>query len=537
MTTLIFGHKNPDTDSVTSAIALSHLKNQLGFETIPCVLGPINKESSFVLEYFNVAEPTYLHNVKTQLMDLKLKKVPGITPNSSILHAYKYMQSNNLKTVSITNEFGELLGITTMYDIAVSSVKGDFYTLNTTLENVITGLDGNLITGENKILNGQIKVAALYYKTLKGNFSHDNIIIVGDRYDIIDHAIKSDVQLIIVTGDQVIPQEYITSAKERNIPIITVPTDTYLTSKMINQCNFVSTIMRKKSLVKFKTTDYIDEIKEEMVNTNYSNYPVVDENKIFKGFITRTHLLNPAGKEVILVDHNEYTQSAEGLKQANILEIIDHHKLGDISTSTPINFRNLPVGSTCTVIYGLYKEYNVHIPTNIAGLLLSGIISDTLFFKSPTTTIYDKEALDELNKLLNIDLEKFSTDMFKAGTSLEGQTIEEIFFKDFKEFEIEGFKVGVGQIFTLDIEDIMSKKEEFLEFINSIHKINDYHLTLLIATDIMKEGSYLFYESNNKRLISLAFDIEQSQGVFAPYVVSRKKQVIPMITDGINALK
>jgi manganese-dependent inorganic pyrophosphatase len=537
MEVLVFGHKNPDTDSVTSAIAFSYLKNKLGFNSIPCVLGPINKESKYVLDYFNIDEPVYIDNVKTQLEDLNLRKVQGLSPEASILSAYKIMQDNKLKTLPIINEDGKLLGITTMYDIAVSSIKGIFFHLNTTLSNVAKGLDGTIITGHERILNGQVLVAAFYYETLKGRLSSNKIVIVGDRYDIIEHSLESNVQLLIITGNQEIPKEYIEEAKKKNIPIISVPTDTYITSKIINQCNFVSSIMKRKDLVKFKLTDYTEEIKDEMVNTNFSNYPVVDKNHIFKGFISRKHLLSPAGKNVILVDHNEYGQSAEGLKEANILEIVDHHKLGDIATTTPINFRNIPVGSTCTVVYSLFKENNVEIPKYIAGVLLSGIISDTLFFKSPTTTFFDREAVDALNKILNLNLDEFSTNMFKAGTSLEGQTIEEIFFKDFKEFDIEGFKVGVGQVFTLAVEDILNKKEEFLNFINSIHHGKDYHLTLLLATDIINEGSYLLFESNNKQIIPISFNVDNMQGVFSSGIVSRKKQVIPRITEAINTLK
>ncbi|KXZ39147.1 manganese-dependent inorganic pyrophosphatase [Alkalithermobacter thermoalcaliphilus JW-YL-7 = DSM 7308] len=535
MSIFIFGHKNPDTDSVSSSIAFSNLKNKLGYETIPCVLGDINKESRFVLDYFEVDEPKFIKNVKIQVKDLKYDTVDGILPDKSILYAYKTMENNNLRTLPIVDENNRLLGIVTMKDIAMELIKGNFYTLNTSLLNIVDDLNGKILVGEDFVVYGKISVIAYYYETVKGTLGENDIIIVGDRYDIIEHCINSRVKLIILTGGSNLPEKYLYLAKSFNVPIISVPHDTYTTSKLINQCNYISSIMRE-DVIKFDENEYIEDITDDVITNNLRNYPIVKDNNIFLGFLGRKHLINPSKKKVILVDHNEYSQSADGLNEAEILEIVDHHKIGDIYTCVPINFRNMPVGSTCTIIYNMYKEQNIDIDYKTAGVLLAGIISDTLFFKSPTTTDLDKNAVDSLNKILNIDIEKFAMDMFKAGTSLEGFTIDEIFYKDFKEFNIEGVKCGIGQVFTLNIEAIFNRKEEFISFIEKVHEDKGYFLTLLVITDIIKEGSYLIYKCDNNSVIPLAFNIS-NQGDFSKGLVSRKKQVVPRIAESIKMIK
>ncbi|QXM05432.1 putative manganese-dependent inorganic diphosphatase [Crassaminicella indica] len=537
MLTFIFGHKNPDTDSVASTIAFSYLKNQLGDATIPCVLGNINKESEYVLNYFNISKPTLIKNVKTQVKDLNYDTVKSISPKSSIINAYKLMGSSNQRMLPIIDKNNKLLGIITMKDIAMGLIQGDFYHLHTSLSNIVDALDGKILTGEDKIIKGNISIIAFYYKTIKGSLNENKIIIVGDRYDIIEHAIESKVKLIIVTGNNEVPEHYLNSAREKGVAIISVPLDTYTTSKLINQCNYVSSIMKKSGIIKFHENEYLEDIKEEIINTNHINYPIVDDQNTFLGFINRKHILKPGRKKVILVDHNEYSQSAEGLNEAEILEIIDHHKLGDICTTSPINFRNMPVGSTCTIIHQIFKEQNIEIPYPIAGVLLSGILSDTLFFKSPTTTSLDKKSIEELNRILNLDIENFAMEMFKAGTSLEGQSIEEIFYKDFKEFVLEDKKAGIGQVFTLDIEEVLNRKEEFINYMNKVHNNKDYFLTLLLITDILKEGSYLLFICNNNTFITSTFGVPSEQGIFAPNILSRKKQVVPKISEALNALK
>ncbi len=532
----IFGHKNPDTDSVMSAIALSHLKNHLGYDTVPCILGGINKETKYILDYFDIDIPKQLENVKTQIKDLNYDKVLSIKPYSTIISAFKIMEENKIRTLAIVNDDNKLLGIVTMKDIAMALIKGNFYYLKTRISNIVKDLNGEILAGDDIEIEGHISVVAFYYDTIKEKeiLNEDSIVIVGDRYDIIDYSIEREVKLIIVTGVNKIPDKLIKKAQKMNVPIISLSEDTYTISKLINQCNYISSIMIKKDIVKFVETEYLEDVNEELITNKHSNYPIVTENNRFLGFISRRHVLNPNRKKVMLVDHNEYSQSVQGLHEAEILEIIDHHKIGDILTSKPISFRNSPVGSTCTIIYNMFKEYNIPIDYKIAGILLSGIISDTLYFKSPTTTEIDKSVVKELNKVLNLDLDLYTMEMFKAGTSLEGEEVDEIILKDFKEFNVKGNKIGIGQIFTLDIDEVFKRKNEFLKVINELYDNRQYYLNLVLITDILKEGSYLLYKCENNSIISAAFNKGNNQGIFIENLVSRKKQVIPKILEAID---
>lgn len=537
MSILVFGHRSPDTDSVASAIALSYLKNQTGLTTIPCMLGSISKESQYVLDYFQLPTPKYISDVKVQVKDLQYDFANGISPNKSILSTYNLMENNALETVGIVDGDNKLLGIISMKNIAMGLIEGDFCHLETSLENLVNDLNGKVLSGHKDFFNGHISVIAYYYKTIAGHLGENDIVIVGDRYDIIECAIEAKVQLIIITGGNEIPQKYIDLANSNNVTMILVPKDTYYISKVINMCNYTSSIMRTTDIIKFNEMEYLDEVKEELNHSHFRNYPVIDNENRFLGFINRKHVMNPTRKKVILVDHNEYGQSAEGLTEAEILEIVDHHKIGDISTSMPINFRNNNVGSTCTIVYNMYRENNVEIPFEIAGALLSGILSDTLLFKSPTTTDVDKKAVEELNKIVELDIDEYAMDMFKYGTSLEGQSIEEIFYKDFKEFQLGNYKTGISQVFTLDIDDVFNRKEFFINYIQKIHKQMYYDITLLLITDILKEGSYVLYQTKHSTIVTHAFNIADIQGAFAEGIVSRKKQVIPKLLDAIQIIK
>ncbi|HOB82381.1 MAG TPA: putative manganese-dependent inorganic diphosphatase [Peptococcaceae bacterium] len=536
----IFGHKNPDTDSVAAAIALADFKNKTGVEAEARVLGPLNKETQYVLDYFGTVAPKLIEDVKPRLKDLNYDRVASIGPRQSLLSAYKIMEKNNIKTLPIVDEDNLLMGIVTMKDIAMWLIKGDFYYLRSTIANIAEDLEGRLLAGNAAAeVEGQISVISYYYDTVVREriIRKDSIVIVGDRYEIIDYSIESGVKLLIVTGGKEIPVKYLEKARERQVPVLLVPKNTYAAAKQLNHCNYVSIIMKTKDLVKFTENEDLAEVKEELLIHRHSNYPVVTENNEYLGFVGRRHLLNPNRKKVILVDHNEYAQSVKGLALAEIVEVVDHHKIGDVSTSSPIIFRNLPVGSTCTIVFKLFKEEKVPLTRPIAGLLLAGILSDTLSLQSPTTTALDREAVQELQKIAQVDWQTFALEMFKAGTSLEGQNIAEIFYKDFKEFGVKNRKVGIGQVFTLDMENIFNRQAEFLDFIAQIHQQKDYFLTLLLVTDILRKGSYLFYKCNNGRLLANTFNKEVEQGVFIEGVVSRKKQVIPQVIEALNNLE
>lgn len=534
---LIFGHKTPDTDSVCAAIALSNLKNELNEASKPFILGNINKETEFVLKHFNVDVPKVLDNVKIQIKDLDYDRVEPFNKNNSVHFAYFNMNENKLRTLPIVDEEGYLAGIITMKDIAMSLINTDQQYLSTSYDNIIETLLGTSILKFDEKIEGDIIVASFEEKTLRKStiINKNSIVIVGDRYDVIKYAIEIGVQLIIVTGDLDVSQDLIKLAEVNKVNIISTAYQTYYTAKNISLSKYVKDIMKDKDIMMFSEEDYLNDCKEDIEQSKHSKFPIISKDKKYLGLLSRNHLINPQRKKVILVDHNEMNQSAEGLDEAEILEVIDHHKIGDIKTSIPIIFRNMPVGSSNTIIFGMYKENNIEIKKEIAGLMLSGIISDTLLFKSPTTTDRDRMAVEELSKIVDIDLHKYAMEMFKAGTSLEGYTMEEILFQDFKKFNLVYKNVGISQVFTLDINQIMNKKEEFIKLIDDMTVDKDYFIIIMAVTDIVNEGSYIFYTSNKERLVRGIFEEENVfQGIYVDKCVSRKKQIVPRV---INALK
>lgn len=535
---LIFGHKTPDTDSVCAAIALSHLKNETNELSKPYVLGSINKETEFVLKYFNVQVPEKLNNVKIQIKDLAYDRVEPFNKNNSVHFAYFNMNENKLRTLPIIDEQGCLAGIITMKDIAMSLINTDQRYLNTSYDNIIETLLGKCVLKFNEEIDGEIIVASFEEKTLRKSdvLNKNSIVIVGDRYDVINYAIEIGVRLIIVTGDFSISEELIQLARNNKVNIISTAYQTYYTAKNIVLSKYVKDIMKDKDIMMFSEEDYLNDCKEDIEGSKHSKFPIISHDKKYLGLLSRNHLINPQRKKVILVDHNEMNQSAEGLDEAEILEIIDHHKIGDIKTSIPIVFRNIPVGSSNTIIYNMYKERNISIKKEVAGLMLSGIISDTLLFKSPTTTQADKNAVDELLKIVDIDLLQYAMDMFKAGTSLEGYSLEEILFQDFKKFNLVYKNVGISQVFTLDINQIMDRKEEFVKLIDHMTEDKDYFMIIMAVTDIVNEGSYMFYTSNKERLVKSIFD-DAYQGIYVDKCVSRKKQIVPKVIDALKLIR
>ena len=534
---LIFGHKMPDTDSVCSAIALAELKNKLNEPSKAYILGNINKETTFVLKYFNVDVPEILANVKIQIKDLDFERVKPFTKHQSVHFAYFHMNEYKLRTLPIVDEENNLYGIITMKDIAMSLINTDQQHLCTSYDNIIETLLGRNILKFDETIKGNVIVAAFEENTLRKTdiINENSIVIVGDRYDVIKYAIETKVKMIIVTGDLEVAEDLIEMAIENKVNIISTAYHTYYTAKNISLSKYVDDIMKKDDIMLFSEEDYLNECKEDIEQSKHSKFPIISKDKKYLGLLSRNHLINPKRKNVILVDHNEMNQSADGIEEAEILEVIDHHKIGDVKTSIPISFRNTPVGSTNTIIFQMYRENNAEITKDIAGLMMSGIISDTLLFKSPTTTERDKYAVNELLKIVDINLYKYAMEMFKAGTSLEGKSIEEIIYQDFKKFNLVYKNLGISQVFTLDIKEIMNRKNEFVKLIDNITYDRDYYLLIMAVTDIVNEGSYIFYTSSREKLIRMIFEEENIyQGIYVDKCVSRKKQIVPKV---INALE
>ena len=528
----VFGHKNPDTDAVTSAINLAYLKKQLGMNTVPKVLGNINNETEYVLNYFKVKKPEYLNNVKLQIKDLDYNNKHHIEDNNSIYYAYNYMTENNINNIPILNPKNEVEGIIAMKHIAKYMISGDSKILNASYENVLETLEAEQILKFDNILEGSINIAAFKNTTFIENVKIDgnSIILVGDRYKVLEHSIKNKAKLIVLTGNHDIPEDLLQLAKQNKVNIIKTSFHTYEASKMISLSNYAIQIAIKENIVSVNEEDLVSDFIATANKTKYTYFPVIDKNKKFIGNIEPTDTSKQNRKQVMLTDHNEYDQSVDGLQEAEILEIVDHHNIGSIGTMAPINFRSMPVGSSNTVLYKMYKEHNIKVPKENAGLMLSGIISDTLLLVSPTTTELDKQTAKELAEIAGVDLNKYGLEMLKAGTSLKGKTEEDILFGDFKMYEVNNKKICVTQVSTFDINDFNDSIEKYKELLNKNAENNNYDVFAFFITDILKNGSYVYYNNSAQEIMEKAFDIkDMEQGTYIDGCVSRKKQVIPKL--------
>lgn len=533
----IFGHKKPDTDTVTSAIALSYLKNQLGLNTKPMVLGEINNETKFALDYFNIEKPSYLEDVKLQIKDLNYYKDCFINSKDSINHTYDYILNRNITGVPIVDYDNHFLGLLTSKMIGHELINGDFTKLNTSYNNIKDVLKAEEVLKFDDEISGNIIVASYRSTTFLNTLTLTNstIMIVGDRHSLIEAAVNSGIKLLVIVGNSEIKEEHIRIAINNRVNIIRTGYDTFHTAKLIGLSNYAGNLITDSRNVKFNENDYYDEFKEKALKLGFNNYPVIDNDNKCLGLIRITDINEMNRKQVILVDHNEISQSVDGLNEAEILEIIDHHKLGAITTSMPINFRNMTVGSTNTIIYSMYGENHVSVPPDIAGIMLSGILSDTLKFTSPTTTSYDKYVAKRLSKIANVDIDTYAKEMFKSGTNLSGKTLTQIIDGDIKIFDINGKRVAVSQVITLNSEEILEKREDYISELNKIKKDREYDLLLLCVTDILKDGSYLFFDELSKDLISLAFNKDNIvEGYFLSKCLSRKKQLIPPLMNVIK---
>ena len=530
----IFGHRNPDTDSITSAIALAYLKRKLGYDANPYTLGELNKETKFVLDYFKIKTPKYLNDVKLQMKDLNYHKNYFINYHASIDEAYSYMTEHNITGIPIVDNQNKFIGLITAKTVAKYLINGNYNELKTSYENLLKTLDGIKITKFDEEITGNI-IAAAYRSTTfmeTVNLTNNDILIVGDRHNIIENAVKSKVKLLIVVGDHDIKEEHLEIARQNKVNIIRTKFDTFTTAKKINLASYVEVLITDDRTLTLEETDYYDDFLITSQRVKYNNYPIIDKNGICKGLIRLTDIQEKNRKKVILVDHNEIKQSVTGLDEADILEVVDHHKIGDISTKNPIDFRNMSVGSTNTIIYKLFVDSGIDIPREIAGIMLSGILSDTLILTSPTTTELDKKAVEYLSLVARVDYKKYGMEMFKEGTSLKGKTKEEIVNTDLKVFNTEEYTFAVSQILTLDYEHILNDLDSYVNIIEDIEKDKELSFMVLIVTDIIENGSYIIFTNKAKKYLEVAFNIPNiTQGYYMDKAVSRKKQIVPYLMD------
>ncbi len=542
----IIGHKNPDTDSICSAIAYADIKNRstsgrMRYEARRA--GQINEETLYVLNRFKVKAPPYLGNVGTQVKDMDIRVSPDVNKHMPVKSAWTLMRENGIVTLPIKDENGVLEGIITIGDIAQSLMCADRFTLgeaHTQFFQIRDTLDGKIVVGDENgyLKNGKILVGTLHPEQMKEFIEEGDLVIMGNREE--DHlkALEAKACCLVICMDSQISEKVSEIARKQNVTIIVTPHDTFTVAKTINQSVSVEYLMKTENLVTFHTEDFTDNIQDVMVKNRHRAFPVISKHGKCVGTISRRNFLSMHKKKVILVDHNEKSQAVDNIDNAEILEIIDHHKLGNIETMSPVMFRNLPVGCTGTIMYQMYNEARLEITPQIAGLLCAAIISDTLMFRSPTCTIHDKMAAGALALIANIDIEKFAKEMFHAGSSLKDKSPEVIFYQDYKKF-ISGEKTfGVGQISSMEEDELREIKERLLPFMKSEYGKNGVSSVYFMLTNILEESTELIYYGEDcDRLLEETFHVQGKDGsVVLPGIVSRKKQLIPAIMEAMQEI-
>lgn len=535
-TIYITGHKNPDTDSICAAIAYSEYKRKKGYPAVPVRLGDLNRETQFVLKYFSVDIPIYKNNIKTQVSDLDFDMISPVSPDITIKTAWSIMKKNNKKVLPVSDEDEKLLGIVTLSDITrnyLDTMENSILAVsNTPLDTIVDTLDAKQLNEmkEKFKTSGKVMIAAMTCDCLEPFVEAGDIIITGNRKDSQIKCIELGAACIIVSCGAQVDQEIIELADKHNCIIITTGYDTFNTARLINQSVPVGFIMTKDNLTYFDMNDYIDDIQNKMQQNRFRSYPVVDSENTIVGFVSRYHLMSQRKKHVILLDHNEKSQTIDGIEQAEILEIIDHHRIGDIQTMNPVCFKNEPVGSTATIIAKMYFEDGIRPSKKMAGIMCAAILSDTINFKSPTCTRVDVEIAGKLSKIAEIDMDEFAGMMFKAGSALEGRTPKDILYNDFKEYYFGEHKIGIGQINSTDRESIEKYRCELTKLMEDISEDKEYSLIMLLITDIINEGSEIIFVGKNSWIVSKAFKVEpDGNRTYINGLVSRKKQVVPDI--------
>lgn len=538
----IIGHKNPDTDSICSALAYAYLKNHLeGGGYIAARAGQLNQETQYVLNFFQAEAPVYVADVMTQVKDIEIRKTEGVRGNLSLKQAWNLMRNLGVVTLPITKD-RKIEGLITIGDIATSYM--DVYdskilsTANTQYRNIVETLEGCMLVGsEDEYYNrGKVLIAAANPDLMEDYIEEGDLVILGNRYESQLCAIEMRAGCIIVCEGAKVSITIRKLAEEHNCVVISTPHDTFTAARLINQSMPIQYFMKSENLTIFNVSERTEDIKEIMGQKRYRDFPIVDKDENYVGMISRRNLLNLKRKQLILVDHNEESQAVDGIEFAEILEIIDHHRIGSLETMSPVFFRNQPLGCTATIMYQMYQERNVKIPKKIAGLLCAAIISDTLMFRSPTCTAVDKTAAEALAGIAEIEIEELAIDMFSAGSNLGSRTAEEIFYQDFKRFSVNGVEFAVGQINSMNAIELGEIREKLLPYLESAYKEIGLNMIFFMLTNIVKETTELLcYGPNADSLVREAFQLpEDSDSYELKGLVSRKKQLIPALVSVIQ---
>ena len=532
----VIGHSNPDTDSVCSAIAYAHLKNEIAEEQyIPKRAGQINSETQFVLRHFHTPAPDYMGDVRTQVMDIDVQRVQGVSAEISLKKAWEIMKTDTLQTLPIIEDDRTLLGLITIEDIAKSYM--DVYdskviaTAHTPYHNIVETLDGEMLNGvmEEQIMSGKCLIAAANPDLMESYIEKDDIVILGNRYESQLCAIEMGAKCIIVCDGSTVSFTISKLAESKGCYIIRTPYDTFTASRLINQSIPIWFFMKSEGLITFGLGEYLDDIRDTMAKKRYRDFPILDWNGRYYGMISRRNLLSARRKKLILVDHNEMAQAVDGIEEAELLEIIDHHRIGSIETMSPVFFRNQPLGCTATIIYQMYREREIELPKDIAGLLCSAILSDTLIYRSPTCTDTDRQAAEELAEIAGIDTHTYAAEMFAAGSNLLSKSPEEIFYQDFKKFVVGEVVFGVGQITSMSQSELESIKDKLVPYMEKVMSDHDVLMMFFMLTDIMQAQTELLYHGNGALELAVkAFHLpSDTEQIKLQNTVSRKKQIIP----------
>lgn len=546
--TIVIGHKNPDTDSICSAVCYANLKRLLTGENYqPGRAGRVNEETQFVLNYFGIEAPELIENVKTQVLDIEIRETKGVKRKLSLKKAWNLMQEANVVTIPAVTEDGILEGLITVGDIAKSYMNvydsSILSKANTPYSNILETLEGAMLVGnpEDYFNAGKVLIAAANPDMMEYYISKGDLVILGNRYESQLCAIEMDAACIIVCEGAAVSMTIKKLAQEHGCTVMTTPYDTFTAARLVNQSMPISYFMKTEGLITFEADDYIDDIKDVMASKRHRDFPVLGKDGKYKGMISRRNLLGAKGKRLILVDHNERTQAVEGMESAEILEIIDHHRLGTVETISPVFFRNQPVGCTATIVYQMYQENRVIIAPEIAGLLCSAIISDTLLFRSPTCTAVDKEAAMKLAEIAGIEIREYASSMFAAGSNLKGKADAEIFYQDFKKFTVGKVSFGVGQISSLNASELEELKGRMTPYMKKAREEHSVDMMFFMLTNILTESTELLCEGQGaKSMVAAAFHASEEEGenesqvVSLPGVVSRKKQLVPGIMMAVQ---
>ena len=531
----VIGHRNPDTDSICSAICYAHLKRRLtGGEYIACRAGHVNAETKFVLERFGVEPPRYIKSFEPRLSDVQYREVPGISEELSLHRAWDYMNENDIQTLAVVDEDRRLKGLLTLGDIARFYIEDQdanaLAEAKTSYRNLVDVLDGTLEVGDidQRFEQGSVVVAAANPDVLEDYIGRNDMVILGNRYESQLCAIEMSAGCIVIGLGSKVSRTIRKLASENGVSIIATPYDTYTCVKVIGQAVPVRHVMRKKGLITFEPEETVEDVKRTVSKKRIRYYPLMDEQGRYVGMFSQRNLLDLERPSVILVDHNERDQAAEGIRSTNIVEIIDHHRIDSVETSGPIYFRNQPLGCTATIITQMYHEHNVEIEPKIAGLLCSAILSDTLMFRSPTCTPLDRMAAEELAKIAGLDIKQYATEMFRSSSRLLDRSMDELLHMDFKYFQAQNQKIAISQVTSVSENELSGIRDKMLEYMESCLASSGLSMLFAMLTNIIEEKTELLYVGKGaQQLVRAAFKTDCGEhSVVLPGVVSRKKQMV-----------